>query len=225
MINGAPKPFQWSDLDDALLAHYSACFMYHAKQRLDTIRFAIILFSAMVSLLIALALPSDDSSRDPDFMNSIGLLGSLFAFAVIVLFARLDIRNRLLVEINENCLTAFHQKWGSERGVIYANNNDELFNTIIVSGDKRVFFTSYGTVVPILYLFILIFLSGFAVYFSCLVPSPFFSEASTLFFGWMIFSVIMFVLSFIACFFGVLFAKSTPPKPELPPTGKGSSSS
>jgi len=83
-----------------LLSHYSDLFTYHAGQRLNSIRFALIVFAAIASVISLAA-----RSTNPAVPIEVVVFWSAVAGLVFVIFFRLlDIRNESLVHVTENAL-------------------------------------------------------------------------------------------------------------------------
>ncbi len=117
--------------------HYTDLFMYQARQRIDSVRYFLIGVAILASVMV-----NENAEIWAQFW--VAIVGG---FGTII-FLRLDYRNAQIVEINARPLRYLQRITKDRMGV------NDAWVTFDVSQSEKRFSTSYGVLIPALYIII-----------------------------------------------------------------------
>lgn len=143
--------------DAAALEHARSLFIYHAGQRLTTIRYFFVAYAIFIAAYANayFGAASRAAAGGPDLHWPLSVIGALAAFVVLVFWA-LDVRNSEIVGIDERALTEVEGRLSDELQLSQINI------TRACDCPKRAFF-QYRNIVPLMYAAFLLFALGLAV--------------------------------------------------------------
>lgn len=137
----------WLETDfkrfEVLAKHYYDLFAYHAAQRLTTFNFFVVSLSFFSNAYATLVAKADDQHR---FYYVMAAVLAFTAYALVVLFSRLDKRNEQIILINEGPLKRI-QAVVAER---FAGPEWETFK---LSNVKATRLRTFGSLLPLIYVF------------------------------------------------------------------------
>lgn len=146
---------QDSKMLEVLARHYGEGFVYHATQRLSTIRYFLVAFGA---LAVGYA----------QFYSKTEKVGAailaLLALVLCVLFRQLDCRNEQLVHLAEEPLKELQAHFRSMLGA------SEKWEPVRQSDNVGRYFRTFGTIVPCLYTVLLLVAAG-GLYLAAVPPA------------------------------------------------------
>lgn len=126
-----------ANVDDKMIElhykHYTDLFIYQARQRIDSIRFYLIAVAVASNVIV-----------DSGSSNFAKAVIATVAGLVTIIFLRLDYRNAQIVELDEKPLKYLQSITQSKMN---ASNEWVTFR----EAERKGFWVSYGTLVPILY--------------------------------------------------------------------------
>lgn len=170
---------------EAFVKHYHDLFSFHATQRLTTFNFFLLSLTLASNAYALLITRWQDNEK---FLLA-GTL-ALAAFALIVLFNRLDARNEQIIHINEDAIMciqlALKEKFQEQRLLTFDRSNTE-----------RRRFTTFGEILPSIYILASLVAALGAVYaFSRYVESAVRISKADI---WAVSILLVLILLFFSC--------------------------
>jgi|GEM_PF-4105093 hypothetical protein len=125
---------------DSILKFYTEQFKYSASQRISTIQYFVAAFAFLTGGYTTLATAKSDP---PAFAR---LVVALTAYSLTIAFARLDKRNKQIVELDEKPLIRL------QTAIKFAlKDDDPRWESFALRDNEAQYFTTYGSVVPLIY--------------------------------------------------------------------------
>ena len=109
---------------NAALSHAWDHFSYHAAQRLNMFRYALVVFAFLLAGMGSLL-----GTANERLIVCLSIIGVLF----VVCFWRIDVRNKQLVEVSEQALNRLHKILAEQA---FENRADQVSMTFIKNSDS-----------------------------------------------------------------------------------------